>query len=44
MPSPNDKKAFDRKIKEMLKSEAKNDKSIGYGDNQSSIDAVNMIE
>jgi hypothetical protein len=32
MPSPNDKHTFDRKIKEMLKSEAKHDRSIGYGD------------
>ena len=44
MPSPNEKHTFDRKIKEMLKSEAKHDRSIGYGDVQSSIEAVNMIE
>lgn len=44
MPSPHDKNTFDRKIKDMLKSEAKHDRSIGYGSDRASLDAIDLIE
>ena len=44
MPSPHEKNTFDRKIKDMLKNEAKHDMSIGYGSHRASLDAVDLIE
>ena len=43
LPSPHEKNSFDRKIKDMLKNEARNDRSIGYGSDRASLDAVDLI-